>query len=99
AGGAEKFPKNSDGYGFTAVSCLQLVTLADAMNTIKGSVNEASTIAALENLNPVPIFAGPPGTLSKTKHYAGVANFLVKYSAQSQTWVPVDDAKPIMIGG
>jgi ABC-type branched-subunit amino acid transport system substrate-binding protein len=96
-GGAESFPKGSDGFGNTGVTCLQLQTLAKAIESIKGTINQGSTIHALENLKPVPVVAGPPGTLSKTKHNAGVAVFEVRYSAQQGTWVPTDNKKPIPI--
>jgi ABC-type branched-subunit amino acid transport system substrate-binding protein len=96
-GGAESFPKTSDGYGNTAVTCLQLQTLAKAIESIEGTIDQASTIAALEKLDPVPVAAGPPATLSKRKHYAGVAAFEVRYSAQTQAWVPTNNKKPIPI--
>ncbi len=99
ARGAEKFPKRSDGYNFTAVTCLQVLTLADAVDAVSGTVTQAATITALEHLDPVPMDAGPPGTLSATKHYAGVANFLERYSAAKQNWVPTDNEAPIVIGG
>ena len=41
-----KFPKGSDGYFFTALTCLQVQVLAKALGTIDGSLTEAKLIAA-----------------------------------------------------
>ncbi len=40
---------------------------------------------------------GPPGSISKQKHYAGTSVFLSRYSAATQTFKPVDNQKPIVI--
>jgi ABC-type branched-subunit amino acid transport system substrate-binding protein len=94
-GGAEKFPKGSDGYGFTAVTCIQIQALADAIDAVEGPITQATVIDALERLDPVPMQSGPAGTLSNEKHDAGNSAFLSKYSAGSQVFEPVDGRKPI----
>jgi ABC-type branched-subunit amino acid transport system substrate-binding protein len=96
--GAEKFPEGSDGYGFTAVTCIQVQALADAINAVDGPITQASVIEALENLDPLPIQSGPPGTLSHDKHDEGTSVFLSRYSAASQTFQPIDDRRPIPLG-
>jgi ABC-type branched-subunit amino acid transport system substrate-binding protein len=97
AGGAEEFPEGSDGYGFTAVTCMQLRTLFDAIESIDGEISQEAAIEALENMGTVPMSAGPDGSLSPGKHDAGDAVFLSRYSAQSETFEPYDDAKPIEV--
>jgi ABC-type branched-subunit amino acid transport system substrate-binding protein len=98
-GGAEEFPEGSDGYGFTAVTCLQLQSLAAAIESIDGDVDQAAVIAALENLDPVPMLTNPPGALSADKHDAGTSVFLSQYSADTQQFEPIDDRNPIEVDG
>ncbi len=97
AGGAQKFPEASDGYGFTAVTCIQMQSLAQAIKAVDGPVGQASVIAALEQLKPVLMMDGPPGSLTKQKHYSGTSVYLSRYSAATQTFKPVDNQKPILI--
>jgi len=97
AGGAEKFPQGSDGYDFTAVTCMQMQSLAQAIEAIKGTVDQASAITALEHLKPVLMVVDPRGSLSPQKHYAGTSVFISRYSAATQTFQPVDHQKPILI--
>jgi hypothetical protein len=99
AGGGDKFPTTSDGYSFTGVTCIQLQSLVQAIESIDGSVDQASVIAALERLEPVPMITGPAGSLSKDKHDEGTAVFLSRYSATSGEFEPVDNRKPIQVGG
>jgi ABC-type branched-subunit amino acid transport system substrate-binding protein len=96
AGGAEEFPNPSDGYGFTAVTCIQMQSIANAIEAVDGTVDQASVIAALQASDPLMI-AGPPGSLDATKHDAGTAVFLSRYSATTQTFMPVDDQRPITV--
>ena len=57
-----RFPKGSDGYFFTALTCLQVKVLAEALGNIDGPMTQAKLIAALEKVDPVPTTAGPEGT-------------------------------------
>jgi ABC-type branched-subunit amino acid transport system substrate-binding protein len=97
AGGAEKFDPPADGYGFTAVTCLQMRSLAQAIDAVQGNVDQASVITALQELDPVPILSGPPGSLSKEKHDVANAVYLARYSAASQKFEPVDNREPIQV--
>ncbi len=97
SGGAEQFPSGTDGYGFTAVTCIQMQSLAQAIKAVKGTVDQASVIAALQQLKPVLMMDGPPGTISQSKPYAGTSVFISRYSAATQTFQPVDNRKPIVI--
>ncbi len=99
AGGVQKFPKDSDGYSFTGVTCIQMQALAQAIDAVDGTIDQASVIAALEQLHPIVMITGPQGSLSKEKHYEGTAVFLSRYSAKSEQFEPVDDRKPIRVGG
>jgi hypothetical protein len=98
AGGAESFPEGSDGYSFTAVTCIQLQALVDAMEAVQGDIDQAKVITALEDLDPVPQQNDPPGDLSHEKHDAGNSVFLAQYSAAEQRFLPLDDQKPIDVG-
>ena len=80
----------SDAWGFATLECLQVQTLADALNSAKGPLTQASVIAALEAMKTVPMVSGPPGSLSPTKHDAGDYVYLEKYSAAKGQFVPYD---------
>jgi ABC-type branched-subunit amino acid transport system substrate-binding protein len=95
--GGKKFPRGSDGYGFTAVTCIQIQTLAKAIETIKGAVTQAKVIKALESQSATTMSAGPPGSLNATKHDAGDDVFLSRYDATAGKFRPVDDAKPLKV--
>jgi ABC-type branched-subunit amino acid transport system substrate-binding protein len=97
AGGAEEFPPASDGYGFTAVTCLQLQTLVAAIEAVEGAITQAAVIEAIENLPEVPMASGPPGSLASDKHDAGDYVFLSRYSAASETFEPIDGQTPIEV--
>jgi ABC-type branched-subunit amino acid transport system substrate-binding protein len=99
AGGAQEFERGSDGYGFTAVTCLQLQTLADAIELAaeQGTITQASVIAALESFDTLEMSAGPPGSLSAAKHDGGDYVFLSRYDASVEEFVPHDDAAPIAV--
>jgi len=96
AGGAEKFPIGSDGYGFTAVTCIQMQSIANAIDAVDGTVDQASVIAAMQTSDPLMI-SGPPGSLSPDKHDAGTAVFLSRYSAATEKFAPLDDQKPTIV--
>ena len=89
--------RSNDGYGFTAVTCIQMQSLAQAIKAVKGTVDQASVIAALQQLDPVLMLAGPPGSISRPKPYAGTSVFISRYSAATQTFQPIDNRKPIVI--
>jgi ABC-type branched-subunit amino acid transport system substrate-binding protein len=85
-----KFQPGTDGYGFTSLTCLQIQTLADAMNSAGQPLTQDGVIKALEAKSSVPMNAGPPGSLSATKHDAGDYLTIEKYSAAKGTFEPVD---------
>jgi ABC-type branched-subunit amino acid transport system substrate-binding protein len=97
AGGAEEFPPKSDGYGFTAVTCLQLQTLVRAIEAVQGPITQPAVIEALENLDDLPLSSGPPGSLGPDKHDAGDYVFLSRYSASTETFEPTDTEEPIKV--
>jgi ABC-type branched-subunit amino acid transport system substrate-binding protein len=97
AGGAAQFEAPNDGYGFTGVTCLQLLILVQAIESVEGDLDQASVIAALEKLGDVPTISGPATTLSADKHDAGNAVYLAKYSAATEVFEPVDDRAPIEV--
>ena len=91
------FPHGSDGFGFTAVTCLQFLALADALAKVQGPLTEQKAIAALEGLGTVPSAHGPTLTLSAAKHAGGDHVYLSRYSKKTEKFEPVDDAKPLSI--
>jgi ABC-type branched-subunit amino acid transport system substrate-binding protein len=97
AGGAEEFPIGSDGYGFTSVTCIQMQSLANAIDAVDGTVDQASVIATMQAPDQVLMMASPAGSLSKDKHDAGTAVFISRYSAATERFEPVDNQNPIVI--
>ena len=93
--GGVAFERGSDGYGFTGVTCLQLLTLADAIAKVDGPLTQAKAIKAMEGLGTIPAAHGPALTLSATKHAGGDNVFLSRYDKDTEKFEPVDDAKPI----
>ncbi len=72
--------------------------LAQAIDRVDGSLDQASVIAALESLgDDVPAISGGPTSLSKDKHDAGNAVFVARYSAATEKFEPVDDRKPVEV--
>ena len=55
-----------DGYGFTAVTCLQLQTLVAAIEAVDGTITQAAVIEAFESLERGPDGRGPAG-LARTR--------------------------------
>ena len=84
------FARDSDAYGFAAVTCLQIQTFANALKSVKGPLTEGAAIAAMEAMSSDPQIAGPPGSLSPTKHDAGDYVFIEKYRAAEGKFVPYD---------
>jgi len=80
----------SDAYGFAAVTCLQIQTLADAISAAKTPLSQGSVIHALEGMSSVPLVVGPPGSLSASKHDAANYVWLEQYHASSGTFTVVD---------
>ena len=85
-----KYKPGTDAYGFTSLTCLQIQTLADAMNTAGQPLTQDSVIKALESKSSVPMNSGPPGSLSTPKHDAGDYLWIEKYSAATGTFGLVD---------
>jgi hypothetical protein len=91
------FKRGSDGYGFTGVTCLQLLTLADAIAKVQGPLTQKKVIKAMEGLGTIASAHGPALTLSAKKHAGGDHVFLSRYDKSTETFEPVDDATPISI--
>jgi ABC-type branched-subunit amino acid transport system substrate-binding protein len=90
------YEPSSTAYAFTALTCLQVQTLAEALNTATTPITQGSVIGAFEAMASVPMVAGPPGSLSPTKHDAGDYVWLEKFSAAAGTWALVQPtAQPI----
>jgi ABC-type branched-subunit amino acid transport system substrate-binding protein len=87
----ESYERGSDAYGFTAVNCINLLALRDALADVDGELTDAGVISAIEALGEVPTNAGPPGTISADKHDAGDFLILARYSAADGVFT-VDDA-------
>jgi len=85
-----KFKPDSDAAGFTSLICLQIQTLADAMNKAGQPLTQDAVIKALEATPVVPMNSGPAGSLSTPKHDAGDNLWLEKYSAATGTYELVD---------
>ncbi len=79
-----------DAWGFAALACVQVQTLADALNQAKEPLTQASVIDAFQAMKSVPMIVGPPGSMSATKHDAGDYVFLEKFSAAKGKFVPYD---------
>ena len=75
-----------------SLTCLQIQTLANAMNAAGQPLTQDSVIKALESTSSVPMNSGPPGSLSAAKHDAGDYLWLEKYSAAKGTFELVDPA-------
>lgn len=67
----EEYERGSDAYGFTAVNCIALLALRDAVAGIEGDLTEEGVIEAIEALGEVPSNTGPPGSIGPDKHDAG----------------------------
>jgi hypothetical protein len=89
------FERGNDGYGFTAVTCLQFLALADAIAKVEGPLTQAKVIKTLESAGTLPSAHGPPLTISRTKHSGGEHVFLSRYDKDEERFVEVDGAKPI----
>jgi hypothetical protein len=64
--------------------------LATALKAAKQPLTQGAVINALQAMATVPMIAGPPGSLSATKHDAGDYVFIEKYSAAQGKFVPFD---------
>jgi len=81
---------DSDAAGFASLTCLQIQTLADAMNAAGQPLTQEGVIKALEAKSVVPMNSGPAGSLSAAKHDAGDHLWLEQYSAKTGTYELVD---------
>ena len=84
------YQPGTDAYGFTSLTCLQIQTLANAMNAAGQPLTPDAVIRALEAMSSVPMNSGPPGTLSAAKHDAGDYLWLERYTAATGTFENVD---------
>jgi hypothetical protein len=89
-----RFPKGSDGYGFTAVTCLQVQVLAEAISSIRGKITQAALISALEDVREVPTAHGPSGSFGPEKHDSGNYVYVSRYHASSGKFTPVGGGRP-----
>ncbi len=92
ANGAEEFPTADDGYSFTAVTCLQLLILLDAIEAAAetATLTQASVIEAMEGMETVDVAIGPIGTLGPDKHDAANFVFVSRYDMAEERFLPVD---------
>jgi hypothetical protein len=79
-----------DRYGFAAILCMQVNLFAQALGRVKGTLDQASMIAAMAALGSVPSNAGPAGTWSKQQHDSGNWMYMTKYSAAEGKFVTTD---------
>jgi ABC-type branched-subunit amino acid transport system substrate-binding protein len=84
------YTPGSDRYGFAAILCMQTQLIAKALGRVKGDLNQASMIAAMESITSVPSNAGPAGSWSKTKHDSGDWVFMAEYQAAEGRFVTTD---------
>jgi ABC-type branched-subunit amino acid transport system substrate-binding protein len=84
------YTPGTDAYSFAALTCTQIETLATALKAAKQPLTQGAVINALQAMATVPMIAGPPGSLSATKHDAGDYVFIEKYSAAQGKFVPFD---------
>jgi ABC-type branched-subunit amino acid transport system substrate-binding protein len=87
----ERYEPGSDAFGFAAVTCLVVQLVDRAGDEVDpADLDQASMIAAIEDLGEVPLNAGPPGTLSADKHDAGDYLFLSDFRAADGEFVQRD---------
>jgi ABC-type branched-subunit amino acid transport system substrate-binding protein len=84
-----RFPLGSDGYGFTAVTCLQVQLLAQAIGSIPGTITQDNLISSLEATRHIPTAHGPMGSFGPGKHDAGNAVFMARYRAADEKFIPI----------
>lgn len=82
------YPPSSDAFGFTAATCLQIETLADALDAASGTLTQGSVVRALDDMHTLPLSGGPPGSLSDDKHDAGDWAVLERYHSSSGSFTP-----------
>jgi ABC-type branched-subunit amino acid transport system substrate-binding protein len=91
------FPVGSDGYGFTAVTCLQVQLLAAAVGSIHGTITQAGLISALAAVQHVPTAHGPLGSFGTDKHDAGNAVFMARYRAATGKFEPMGGRQTVRV--
>jgi ABC-type branched-subunit amino acid transport system substrate-binding protein len=79
-----------DRYGFAAILCMQTNLIAQALGEVKGDLDQASMISAMEGLGTVPSNAGPAGSWSKHQHGSGNWVSMTEYDAAEGKFVPTD---------
>jgi ABC-type branched-subunit amino acid transport system substrate-binding protein len=83
-----RYPPPSDAFGFTAATCLQIQTLAKAIDAASGTLTQGAVIRALDDMHTLPLTGGPPGSLSALKHDAGDWAVLEQYHSSSGEFSP-----------
>ena len=84
------YTPGSDRYGFAAILCMQTKLIAQALGKVKGTLDQASMIAAMESIGSVPSNAGPAGRWSKQQHDSGDWVYMAEYQAAEGRFVPTD---------
>lgn len=85
-----RYTPGTDPYGYVAVTCMQIETLANALKTAKAPLTQGAVIRAFEAMPSVPLAMGPPGSISATKHDAGDYVWIEKYSAAQGKFVVIN---------
>ena len=91
AGGAEEFPRAPTATASPPSRACRCSRSPRPSTRVDGDVDQATVIAALEELGPCRCCPGRPGSLSADKHDAGHGVFLSRYSAETEEFEPVDD--------
>jgi ABC-type branched-subunit amino acid transport system substrate-binding protein len=84
------YPPGSDRAGFGAILCMQTQLIAKALGEVKGDLDQASMIAAMEGLDSIPSNTGPAGSWSKEQHGSGGWVSMTEYDAAEGKFVPTD---------
>jgi hypothetical protein len=91
------YEPGTDAFSFAAVTCIQVMTVAQALDRIDGPLTQAAAIEALEGMEP-PMASGPPGSFGPGKHDAGDHVFISKYDPTEQRFLPVDTTPRELVG-
>jgi hypothetical protein len=84
------YTPGTDRYGFAAILCMQTRLIAEALGRVKGELNQASMVAAMESITSVTSNAGPAGSWSERKHDSGDWVFMTEYQATEGRFVTTD---------
>ncbi|MGZ8765413.1 MAG: hypothetical protein ACXW2C_06945, partial [Acidimicrobiia bacterium] len=85
-----EYTPGTDRYGFAAILCMQTKLVAEALGRVKGELNQATMIEAMESIKSVSSNAGPAGSWSRKKHDSGDWVFMAEYQAPEGRFVTTD---------